>query len=293
MKVLVTGGCGYIGSHTVRALGAAGHDVIVLDSLVTGHRGALEARVPLVVGDLCDRRMLDELFAAERFDAVVHFAAFIEVGESVRDPLRFYDNNVANTIHLLSAMQQGGVRRIVFSSTCAVYGTPETMPLVETMPCAPESPYARAKRAVEWMLEDCRAAWDLGFAALRYFNAAGAAADGAIGEDHNPETHLIPLVLQVALGQREHIKVFGTDYDTPDGTCLRDYIHVDDLADAHVRGLEVLQAGDSRFYNTGTGSAASVREVIELAREVTGHAIPVAEAPRRAGEPAPRGRASR
>ncbi|MCA9254146.1 MAG: UDP-glucose 4-epimerase GalE [Phycisphaerales bacterium] len=284
MKVLVTGGCGYIGSHTVRALTAAGHQVVVLDSLVTGHRVALDEKIPLIVGDLCDRAMLSELFAGERFDAVVHFAAFIEVGESVRDPLKFYENNVSNTIHLLQAMQTNGVHKLVFSSTCAVYGTPDTMPLVETMPCNPASPYAKAKYAVEWALEDSNVAWNLGYTALRYFNAAGAASDATIGEDHDPESHLIPNVLKVALGQREHVMIFGTDYDTPDGTCLRDYIHVEDLAAAHVAAVEALQPGERRIYNTGTGQGASVREVIEVAREVTGHAIPAIESPRRAGD---------
>lgn len=284
MKVLVTGGCGYIGSHTVRALAAAGHQVVVLDSLVTGHRVALDAKIPLIVGDLRDRTLLADLFESERFDAVVHFAAFIEVGESVRDPLKFYDNNVSNTINLLQAMQANGVRKIVFSSTCAVYGTPDTMPLVETLPCNPASPYARAKYAVEWALEDSSAAWQLGYAALRYFNAAGAASDATIGEDHDPESHLIPNVLKVALGQRESVKIFGTNYDTPDGTCLRDYIHVEDLATAHVAALEALQPGEKRIYNTGTGVGASVRDVIDVSRQVTGHPIPAIEEPRRPGD---------
>lgn len=284
MKVLVTGGCGYIGSHTVRALAGAGHQVMVLDSLVTGHRVALNEKIPLVVGDLADATLLNDLFAAEKFDAVVHFAAFIEVGESVRDPLKFYQNNVANTVHLLQAMQAHGVRKIVFSSTCAVYGTPETMPLVETLPCNPASPYARAKYAVEWALEDSSVAWNLGYTALRYFNAAGASSDATIGEDHDPETHLIPNVLKVALGQRENVKIFGTDYDTPDGTCLRDYIHVEDLAAAHVAAVETLQPGEQRIYNAGTGHGASVREIIDVSRQVTGHAIPAIEEPRRPGD---------
>lgn len=284
MKVLVTGGCGYIGSHTVRALTAAGHHVVVLDSLVTGHRVALDERVPLIVGDLCDEKLLAELFAAEKFDAVVHFAAFIEVGESVTNPLKFYDNNVSNTINLLRVMQTHGVLKMVFSSTCAVFGTPDTMPLVETLPCNPASPYARAKYAVEWALEDSSTAWNLGYTALRYFNASGAASDGTIGEDHDPESHLIPIVLQVALGQREHVKIFGTDYETPDGTCLRDYIHVEDLAAAHVAALEALEPGDKRVYNTGTGHGASVCEIIDISRSVTGHPIPAIEAPRRPGD---------
>lgn len=284
MKILVTGGCGYIGSHTVRALVASGCDVLVLDRLSSGHRTALDAGVPLVVGDLGDRQLLAALFADERFDAVVHLAASIEVGESVRDPLAFYHNNVTNSIHLLEAMQAHDVRRVVFSSSCAVYGAPDAMPLVESMSCAPVSPYARAKRAVEWAMEDCCAAWGLGYVALRYFNAAGAAEDGTIGEDHTPESHLIPLVLKAALGQRENIRIFGTDYDTPDGTCLRDYVHVEDLAQAHVRALEALKPGESRVYNTGTGTPASVRDIIDIARRVTGRSIAVVEDARRPGD---------
>ncbi len=284
MKVLVTGGCGYIGSHTVRALVNSGHDVLVLDNLVNGHRRAIDENVGFVAGDLEDRTLLAELFEAEKFDAVVHFAAFIEVGESVIDPLKFYQNNISNTLNLLQAMQTYGVKKMVFSSTCAVYGTPDTMPLTEELPCNPVSPYARAKYAIEWALEDCNTAWELGYTALRYFNAAGAASDGKIGEDHSPESHLIPIVLQVALGQREQVKIFGTDYDTPDGSCLRDYIHVEDLADAHVKALEVLAPGQKRIYNAGTGTPTSVRELIEVARKVTGHAIPAVEEGRRAGD---------
>lgn len=284
MKVLVTGGAGYVGSHTVRALLGAGHQVVVLDNLSAGHAPAVCADARLCKGDLADTALLDDLFLKERFDAVVHFAAFIEVGESVREPLKFYDNNVGNSVRLLTAMRRHDVRRFVFSSTCAVYGIPGRMPLVEDMPRVPESPYARAKLAVEWALADSAAAWNLGFVALRYFNAAGAGADATIGEDHDPETHLIPNVLRVPLGQREHIRIFGTDYDTPDGTCVRDYVHVEDLADAHLKALEVLKPGDARYYNTGTGHGASVREVVEVARRVTGHPIPVVEESRRPGD---------
>lgn len=284
MKVLVSGGAGYVGSHCVRALLEVGHDVVVLDNLSSGHAEAVSPRARLVVGDLEDVDLLDDLFQNERFEAVMHFAAFIEVGESVKSPLKFYRNNIGNSVRLLETMKNHGVLRFVFSSTCAVYGIPGRMPLIEDMPRSPESPYARAKLAVEWALEDSASAWGLGFVALRYFNAAGAAADGTIGEDHNPETHLIPNVLKVALGQSEAIRIFGTDYDTPDGTCVRDYVHVDDLAAAHVRALEILQPGEQRFYNTGTGHGVSVREVIETARRVTGHSIPLIEEGRRDGD---------
>ena len=284
MKVLVTGGAGYVGSHAVRALISAGHAVTVLDNLTTGHAKAVHPSARLVVGELEDAILLDGLFEQERFEAVMHFAACIEVGESVIDPLKFYHNNVGNTIRLLQAMQRHDVKRLVFSSTCAVYGIPDHMPLVEDMARKPASPYARAKLAVEWALEDSASAWGLGFVALRYFNAAGAAADGTIGEDHDPETHLIPNVLMVPLGQREQIRIFGTDYDTPDGTCIRDYVHVEDLGDAHVKALEVLRPGEQRHYNAGTGKGASVREVIDLAGEVTGRRIAVVEEGRRPGD---------
>lgn len=284
MNVLVTGGAGYVGSHAVRALLGAGCAVHVLDNLSAGHRAAVAPTATLITGDLKDEPLLDRLFSENRFDAVMHFAAFIEVGESVVDPLKFYDNNVANTIFLLRAMQRHDVKRFVFSSTCATYGTPERMPITEDTPQNPESPYARAKLVVEWALSDSARAWGLGFVALRYFNAAGAAADAAIGEDHDPETHLIPNVLKVALGQRECVHIFGTDYDTPDGTCVRDYVHVEDLAAAHVRAIEVVRPGEHRFYNAGTGRGATVREVVDVARKVTGHAIPVIEGDRRAGD---------
>jgi UDP-glucose-4-epimerase GalE len=284
MNVLVTGGAGYVGSHAVRALVRAGHTVLVLDNLSAGHAAAAAPPVKLVVGDLGDGTLLDELFEQTRFDAVMHFAAFIEVGESVIDPLRFYDNNTGNSVRLLRAVQRHGVKRFVFSSTCAIYGVPRRMPITEDMPREPASPYARAKLAVEWALTDSAAAWGLGFVALRYFNAAGAAADASLGEDHDPESHLIPNVLKVALGQREHVKIFGTDYDTPDGTCIRDYVHVEDLADAHVRAIETVRPGEQRFYNAGTGHGASVREIVEAARKVTGHAIPTVEVGRRGGD---------
>jgi len=284
MKVLVTGGAGYVGSHAVRALCDAGHAAIVLDNLCNGHATAVDPRARLVRGDVADETLCGSLLASERFDAVMHFAAYIEVGESVQDPLKFYDNNVAASVRLLRQMQRHGVRRFVFSSTCAVFGIPDTMPIHEGMPRHPESPYARAKLAVEWALADSAVAWGLGFMALRYFNAAGASHDARIGEDHEPETHLIPNVLKTALGQRESVKVFGSDYDTPDGTCVRDYVHVEDLAAAHVLALTRVEPGAQHFYNAGTGRGATVREVIDISRQVTGCAIRVEDCPRRAGD---------
>lgn len=284
MKLLVTGGAGYVGSHAVRALVAAGHDVVVLDNLSAGHAQAVSPLARLIVGDLEDAALLDGVFALDRYDAVMHFAAYIEVGESVVSPLKFYANNLGNTVRLLSAMQQHDVRRIVFSSTCATYGTPDKPLITEDTPQNPQSPYARAKLAVEWALADSASAWGLGAVALRYFNAAGAAADGAIGEDHHPETHLIPNVLKVALGRGTGVKVFGTDYPTRDGTCVRDYVHVEDLADAHLRAIAAIRPGSFLALNAGTGHGATVREIVEAARRITGHAIPVVESPRRAGD---------
>ncbi len=284
MSLLVTGGAGYVGSQVVRALVAAGHRVVVLDNLSAGHAAAVSPGARLVVGDLEDGRLLDDLFGQVKFDGVLHFAAFIEVGESVVDPLKFYHNNVGNSVRLLSAMQTHEVRRLVFSSTCAIYGLPEVMPINEEQAANPASPYARAKLAVEWAIQDSASAWGLGSICLRYFNAAGASGDGTIGEDHHPETHLIPNVLFVALGKQREVNVFGTDYDTRDGTCVRDYVHVEDLAAAHVRAIEAIEPGEARAYNAGTGHGATVREVIAVSRKVTGHAIPVVEGPRRAGD---------
>lgn len=283
-RVLVTGGAGYVGSHAVRRLVAAGRKVTVLDDLSAGHAAAVDPGATLLTGTLADAALLDDLFRLHSFDAVMHFAALIEVGESVLHPLRFYENNFANTVKLLSAMQRHNVRRFVFSSTCAIYGTPDKTPITEDAPPRPESPYARAKLAVEWALADSAAAWGLGCVALRYFNAAGASADGAIGEDHDPESHLIPNVLKVALGQSPCVKVFGSDYPTKDGTCVRDYVHVEDLAEAHLLALDAAEPGRFVAYNAGTGTPATVREVIDVARAVTGRAIPVEEAPRRAGD---------
>ncbi|RME39356.1 MAG: UDP-glucose 4-epimerase GalE [Planctomycetota bacterium] len=285
MNVFVTGGAGYVGSHCVRTLCDAGHDVVVFDNLSTGHRGAVDPRADLIVGDLSERAPLADLLSERSIEAVMHFAASAEVGESVRKPLFYYRNNVANTLNLLEAMRETGVRHLVFSSTCATYGVPPSVPITETMPQQPINPYGRTKLAIEWLLRDSAAAWSLGATALRYFNAAGAASDGSIGEDHDPESHLIPRVLQVALGKRDDLRIFGVDYPTPDGTCVRDYIHVEDLATVHRLVLESSTEGAFRFYNVGTGMGASVKEVIEAARAVTGHKIPAAPAPRRPGDP--------
>ena len=285
MRVFVTGGAGYVGSHAVRRLIAGGHNVTVFDNLAFGHRQAVHPDATFIQGDLADGARLGELFRQENYDAVMHFAAWLNVGESVHKPLMYYRNNVANTLNLLEAMEAARVQRMVFSSTCAVYGEPDRLPLVEDLPKAPINPYGATKLAVEYMLKDSATAWGLGSVALRYFNASGAAGDGTIGEDHDPETHLIPLVLQVALGQRPHISVFGTDYPTPDGSCVRDYIHVEDLAEAHLLAIEGARPGSAEAYNVGTGRGTSVFEVIESARRATGHPIPTQIAPRRAGDP--------
>jgi UDP-glucose 4-epimerase len=238
-----------------------------------------------IEGDLGDSAKMDGVFAASKFDAAMHFAAFLNVGESVNVPLLYWHNNVANTLNLLQCMKTHNVRRFVFSSSCAVYGEPATLPITEDLPKNPVNPYGNTKLAVEWMLQHSATAWGLGSVALRYFNASGAAADGVIGEDHSPEIHLIPLVLQVALGQREHIKVFGTDYPTPDGTCIRDYVHVEDLGEVHNLAVAGCQPGIAEAYNVGTGHGNSVLEIIAAARGVTGHAIPTVETPRRPGDP--------
>jgi len=286
--VLVCGGAGYIGSHTVRHLAALGLPVVVLDNLSTGHRAAVGAAVgvPLEVVELADRDRLGEVFQRHRPRAVVHFAARCYVGESVEHPARYYRENVLCTWNLLEAMRASDTRQIVFSSTCATYGNPVRLPLTEDHPQQPISPYGRTKLHIEHMLADYADAYGFSIAALRYFNAAGAAQDGSLGEDHAPETHLIPLVLQVAQGRRPALTVFGADYPTPDGTCVRDYVHVEDLARAHAAALAALAAGERRiFVNLGTGSGYSVREVLAAARRVTGHAIPEVLAARRAGDP--------
>jgi UDP-glucose 4-epimerase len=285
-KVVVTGGAGYIGSHTLRALRAAGYEVVVYDSLVKGHREAVGDE-PLVVGDIADGEALDRLFREHRPTAVVHFAAFIEAGESVLDPGKYFRNNTAGTLSLLEAMHRNDIRQIVFSSTAAVYGEPVHIPIREEDPKAPTNAYGLSKLMVEQMLDWFQRAHGLRSVSLRYFNAAGDDPSGEIGEDHDPETHLIPLILQAPLGKREKVFIFGDDYDTPDGTCIRDYIHVNDLAAAHVAALRALEGGLERdAFNVGNGAGFSVREVIETARQVTGHPIPAEVRPRRAGDPA-------
>ncbi len=284
--ILVVGGAGYIGSHMVLALDRAGHRVTVLDDLSTGYRDAVR-RGRFVQGNLGDAGRLDALLSQDRPDAVMHFAAFIEVGESVRDPAKYYRNNFAATQALLDAMRRHGVEAFIFSSTAAIFGEPRVVPIDEDHPKAPINPYGRSKWMVEQLLEDYDHAYGLRSVALRYFNAAGADPAGRVGERHDPETHLIPLVLQAASGRREAITVFGDDYDTPDGTCIRDYIHVEDLCQAHLLALEaLLGGGGSARYNLGNGSGYSVREVIDTARRVTGRAIPERRGPRRPGDPA-------
>ncbi|MBI4718494.1 MAG: UDP-glucose 4-epimerase GalE [Planctomycetes bacterium] len=285
MRVFVTGGAGYVGSHCVRELCNAGHDVTVFDNLVGGHRQAVDPRATFVAGDLSDTALLGRTFAANRFDAVMHFAALLDVNESTRKPLPYYRNNVAYTVSLLELMQIRGIARLIFSSTCATYGVPPSAPITEDMPQHPINPYGRTKLAIEWALRDSAAAWGLGATALRYFNAAGAASDGTIGEDHRPEYHLIPVVLEAALGKREGIRIFGTDYPTRDGTCVRDYVHVEDLAVVHRLALESQPPGVFCYYNVGTGRGVSVRELVDAAREVTGADIPASPAPRREGDP--------
>ena len=286
MNVLVVGGAGYIGSHCVRQLLAAGHRPVVLDNLVFGHRGAIAAGVPLYTADLGDEAAVGEILSREKIEAVIHFAAFAYVGESVNDPLKYYFNNVVATLGLLRVMLKHGVKKFVFSSTCATYGVPTAMPIVETMPQAPINPYGQTKLDIENALKALAHAHGLSFAAFRYFNAAGAAEDGAIGEDHVPESHLIPLAIESAVGRRPALQVFGTDYPTPDGTCLRDYVHVDDLSRAHIAVFAKLeQPGTALFYNLGTGRPTSVLEVIRAVEKVTGLKVPYILAPRRAGDP--------
>ena len=284
MRILVTGGAGYIGSHAVRLFLSRGHDVWVYDNLSEGHRAAVPAE-RLIVGDLAEAQRLDHALVMHRIEAVVHFAAFAYVGESVRDPGKYYQNNLVNTLALMECLRRQGIGRFVFSSTCATYGVPQRVPITEDEKQQPINPYGAAKLAVERALADYAAAYGWGYAALRYFNAAGASPSGAIGEDHDPETHLIPIVLQAALGQRPAVEIFGTDYPTPDGTCIRDYVHVDDLAEAHLLALERLQPGKGLCLNLGTGRGYSVREVIQTAEAVTGKRVPVKEGPRRPGDP--------
>jgi UDP-glucose 4-epimerase len=287
--ILVTGGAGYIGAHAVQALEARGFQVIILDNLVYGHRELIEAslKAKLVAGDISDRNLLAQIFTTTKVDAVMHFAAFAYVGESVTDPAKYYQNNVVGTLALLDSMRQHGVSNFIFSSTCATYGNPQYIPIDENHPQQPINPYGAGKLAIERVLQDYDPAYGLKSVIFRYFNAAGADPDGRFGEDHDPETHLIPLILQAAAGKRKAISVFGDDYETPDGTCIRDYIHVTDLAQAHVLGLEyLLKHQSSQIFNLGNGSGFSVKEVIDTAKQVTGREIPVAMCPRRAGDPA-------
>lgn len=283
--ILVVGGAGYIGSHMVKRLARAGFDVLTLDNLSTGHRDAVLAGA-FVLADLADRRALDALFSSHRVEAVMHFASFIQVGESVRDPAKYYGNNVAHTLNLLDAMVRHGVLRFIFSSSAAVYGDPVAVPIPETHPKAPINPYGRSKWMIEQVLADYEHAYGLRSVSLRYFNAAGADPEGELGERHEPETHLIPLVLAAAHGKIPQVTVFGRDYPTPDGTCIRDYVHVADLCDAHLAALEyLLGGGATRAYNLGNGQGYSVAEVIDAARRVTGRDIPVVEGVRRQGDP--------
>ena len=283
MRVLVVGGAGYIGSVTVADLLSAGHEVIVFDSLVTGHADAVSPGAELVVGDLADAGLLDDVFGRRTFDGVVYYAGFIAAGESMREPGKYFENNVGHLINLLNAMVTHGVLRFVFSSSAGVYGEPESTPIEEDTPLAPVNPYGESKAVAERLLRWYDSQCELRYVSLRYFNAAGATP--FLGEDHRPETHLIPVVLEVAAGKLPAVELYGVDYPTPDGTCIRDYVHVSDLSQAHARALERTRKG-SAIYNVGNGQGFSNGEVIETARRVTGHPIPVREAPRREGDPA-------
>lgn len=284
--ILVTGGAGYIGSHAALALQEAGYELLILDNLSYGHAELIQPLgVTLIVGDTSNRPLLDRLFAEHPIAAVMHFAAFIAVGESVANPAIYYRNNVSGTLTLLEAMVAAGVDKFVFSSTCAIYGMPQAIPMTEDHPQNPLSPYAASKWMVEQILKDFERAYGLKSVSFRYFNASGAHPSGILGEDHHPETHLIPLALLTALKRRPSLSIFGTDYSTPDGTAVRDYIHICDLADAHRLGLEYLiSGGESNVFNLGNGNGYSVREVIETARQVTGIDFPVIECDRRAGD---------
>ncbi len=287
MKVLVTGGAGYIGSHAVKVLLDKGYDVVVVDNLTTGHIEAVDKKAKLYVGDIADEEFMHKVFTENEIKGVIHFAAFSLVGESMTNPYKYYENNVSKTNHLLKSMVEHNVLNLVFSSTAATYGEPEKTPIVEIDPQTPTNVYGQTKLAMEHMIAWYGKAHGLNNVALRYFNVAGAIEDGSIGEAHNPETHLIPIILQVANGKREKISVFGNDYNTKDGTCIRDYIHVLDLCEAHVLALEYLFAGNkSDNFNLGSGEGFSVLEMIEAARRVTNHPIPMVVAERRAGDPA-------
>ena len=285
--LLVTGGAGYIGSHTVRLLADSGFGVVVLDNLVFGHRDAIiHDSVTFVEGDVGDAELLEKIFTGHKIAAVIHFAAFAYVGESVTEPLKYYRNNTAEPLVLLEAMRRHGCDQFIFSSTCATYGVPGSMPMTEDTPQAPINPYGQSKLMLEKILDDCDHAYGIRSVKLRYFNASGSDPEGRIGEDHDPETHLIPLVLMAVNGERENITVFGTDYPTPDGTCIRDYIHVEDLASAHLAAFKHLAGGgESVACNLGTGNGFSVKQIIEVAEEVTGKEVPVVFGDRREGDP--------
>ena len=286
MAILVCGGAGYIGSHTVYALIEQGFDVVVVDNLQTGHEKAIHPKARFYHGDIRDEAFLNDVFHKESIDAVIHFAANSLVGESMTDPYKYYENNVSGTLVLLNALHKNGIRKVVFSSTAAVYGEPENVPIVETDRTLPTNTYGETKLAMEKMFKWFDIAHGIKYVSLRYFNAAGALVSGAIGEDHHPETHIIPRATSTTR-KRENIKIFGDDYDTPDGTCIRDYIHVMDLAQAHILAVKrLLDGGDSAIYNLGNGQGYSVKEIIEAARTVTGHPIPAVVEARRAGDPA-------
>lgn len=287
MAILVLGGAGYIGSHAVDQLVNKGYEVVVVDSLFTGHKAAVHEKAKFYEGDIRDKAFLNNVFEQEAIDGVMHFAAFSLVGESVEKPLKYFNNNVYGMQVLLEVMKDHDVKHIVFSSTAATYGEPEVVPISEDMPTNPKNPYGESKLMMEKMMKWCDNAYGMKYVALRYFNVAGAKADASIGEDHDPETHLVPIILQVALGQRDSLKIFGDDYATPDGTCIRDYVQVEDLIAAHILALEYLKAGNpSDAFNLGSNDGYSVKEMLEAARAVTGKEIPAEVVPRRQGDPA-------
>lgn len=282
--IFIVGGAGYIGSHVNKFLSKKGYKTLILDNLSKGHEEFVKWG-EFIKGDLKDKRLLDKIFKEYNITTVMHFAALTDVRESIKDPRSYYRNNVKNTLNLLDAMQKNNINRFIFSSTCAVYGDPIETPITEDHPCNPISPYGRSKLMIEKILEDYSNAYDFNYVSLRYFNAAGADPQTEIGEWHEPETHLIPIILDVAIGKRENVQIFGTDYPTPDGTCIRDYIHVMDLADAHYKALKLLEEDKSEIFNLGNGDGFSVKEIIETCREVTGEEIPTIESDRRPGDP--------
>lgn len=286
MSIIVLGGAGYIGSHAVAELVNRGYNVVVVDNLKTGHKEAIHEKAKFYQGDIRDKDFLSSVFDRETVDGVMHFAASSLVGESMEEPLQYLNNNVYGTQILLEVMEQFGVKNIVFSSSAATYGEPEQVPIIESMPTNPESTYGDTKLIMEKMMKWCDKAYGVKYVALRYFNVAGAKSDGTIGEDHQPESHLVPIILQVALGQREKLAIYGDDYNTPDGTCIRDYVHVEDLIDAHIRSLEYLEnGGESNIFNLGSSKGFSVQEILVAARSVTEKTIPAEVVARRAGDP--------